>query len=88
MSRAVSRTATAIVGLVAATLTFGAATPATAETVTDSGFWYYDIYDVQAAHDAGLTGKGLVIAVFDSQINLDVPTLRGADIEVQEPACY
>jgi len=54
----------------------------------DDGFWYYDAYHIQDARDAGLTGEGVTIAVLDSQINLDVPTLKGADIDVQDSACW
>jgi subtilisin family serine protease len=50
-----------------------------------TGLWYYDTFHVQAAHDAGWTGKGVTIAVIDDGINLAVPTLAGADI-VTHPA--
>ena len=63
------------------------AASAAADPATD-GFWYFDVFHIQDAHDAGLTGDGVTIAVFDSQINLDVPTLQGADIEVQDSNCY
>lgn len=79
--------AAALVALVAASMTLGVMAPAAADPASD-GFWYFDIYDVQAAHDAGLTGSGVTIVVIDSQINLEVPTLQGADIVVQESACY
>jgi subtilisin family serine protease len=58
-----------------------------ADPATD-GFWYYDAFHVQDAHDAGLTGKGITIVVVDSPINLEVPTLQGADIEVLPSICY
>lgn len=77
----------AIATLVATSVSLGAIAPAVADPASN-GFWYFDAYGVQEAHDAGLTGEGITIAVFDSQINLDVPTLRGADIEVQDAACY
>ena len=54
----------------------------------DDGFWYFDVFNIQDAHDAGLTGDGVTIAVLDSQINLEVPTLEGADIQVQDSACW
>ena len=63
------------------------ATGATATPATD-GFWYFDEYGIQEIHDSGITGKGVTIGVIDGQINLDVPTLRGADIEVQPSTCY
>jgi subtilisin family serine protease len=60
---------------------------ATATPATD-GFWYFDEYGIQEIHDSGITGKGVTIGVIDGQINLDVPTLRGADIELQPSTCY
>ena len=63
------------------------ATSATATPATD-GFWYFDLLNIQAAHDAGFTGEGVTIAVVDSPINLEVPTLQAADIEVQDSVCY
>lgn len=56
---------------------------------TDDGLWYFDMLNVQAAHDAGFTGEGVTIAVLDGQINPDVATLRDADVQVQDgPACH
>ena len=57
------------------------AAPASADPVPD-GLWYYDSFQVKEAHDAGWTGKGVTVAVIDSQINLTVPTLGSADIEL------
>lgn len=78
--------------LLAALLAGGvlAATPAIARAdVTTEGLWYFDALHVQDAHDAGFTGEGVTIAVLDTPINLDLPTLRGADIELgQQPDCY
>ena len=79
-------------GVTATVIALGTAvllTPAsaTADPATD-GFWYFDAFHIQEAHDAGLTGKGVTIGVIDTPIDLDVPTLRGADIEVQESICY
>lgn len=59
----------------------GAPALASADPVPD-GLWYYNSLKVQEAHDAGWTGKGVTIAVIDSQLNLAVPTLAGADIEL------
>ncbi|MGJ0390672.1 S8 family peptidase [Microbacterium sp. CGR1] len=39
-----------------------------------------------AIHDAGITGDGLTIAVFDNKLNLDTATLEDADIEVRPVA--
>ena len=58
-----------------------AAVPAQADDLS-SGSWYYDKGHVQDALDAGYTGKGVTIAVIDTQINTDVPTLRHANVEV------
>jgi subtilisin family serine protease len=63
------------------------ASAAVADPATD-GFWYYDVFHIQDAHDAGWTGAGVTIGVIDGQINLDVPTLQGADIEVQPSVCW
>ena len=61
--------------------------PASATTVEDEGLWYFDRFFVQSAHDEGITGKGVTIAVIDSQVNLEIPTLADADIRVQEAVC-
>lgn len=49
-----------------------------------SGLWWFDRGKVQEAHDAGFDGTGVKIAVIDSQINPDVPGLRGGNIDVRE----
>lgn len=46
--------------------------------------WYMDAMKIQAIHDAGITGEGVTIAVFDGALNPDVATLQGADIEVRQ----
>ncbi|MGJ0390674.1 S8/S53 family peptidase [Microbacterium sp. CGR1] len=46
--------------------------------------WYMDAMKIQAIHDAGITGEGVTIAVFDGALDLDVPTLADADIEVHQ----
>ena len=52
------------------------------------GLWYFDVLNVQAAHDAGYTGEGVTIAVLDSAVNLDIPTLRDARVELgEQPEC-
>jgi subtilisin family serine protease len=74
---------------IATVLVVSAATaiPAAADPATD-GFWYFDLTRVSEAHDAGVTGAGITIAVIDSQVNLEVPTLQGADIQVQPSMCW
>jgi subtilisin family serine protease len=60
----------------------------TAQAATpQAGLWYYDVLHVQAAHDAGWTGKGVTIAVIDGQLNLEVPTLADANIVVEPSLC-
>lgn len=46
--------------------------------------WYVDAMKLQAIHDAGITGEGVTIAVFDGALNPDVATLQGADVEVRQ----
>lgn len=75
------------VGALAVAALVCAPSAAVADPASD-GFWYFDVTNIQAAHDAGLTGEGVTIVVVDTQINLDVPTLRDADIEVLDSICY
>ncbi|MEO7122681.1 MAG: S8/S53 family peptidase [Lacisediminihabitans sp.] len=76
-----------VVGVVALVALVGVPVVAASADTAD-GFWYFDTFHVQAAHDAGFTGEGVTIAMLDTQINLDVPTLKGADIEVQPSQCW
>jgi subtilisin family serine protease len=70
-----------------AALAFGAAAPASA--VAGDGRWYFDDFHIADHHAAGLTGKGITIAVLDGPINTSVPTLKNANVEVREPSfCY
>lgn len=46
--------------------------------------WYMDAMKIAPIHDAGITGEGVTIAVLDSGLYLDAPTLQGADIEVPD----
>lgn len=69
-------------------LTGGAVPAAPAASADgDDGLWYFDWFKVQDAHDAGVTGKGVTIAVIDSPVNIDLPTLADADIRLQDPVC-
>ena len=71
-----------------AILAMSGAAPAAAATPTE-GLWYYDLAHIADAQAAGITGDGVTIAVLDSPINTQVPTLANANIEVQEPSyCY
>lgn len=74
-----------VAGLVVAVMVPSAAVAGTAE----SGLWWFDRANIQAAHDAGFDGSGVKVAVIDSQINPDVVGLRGADVTVREPSyCF
>lgn len=73
--------------IVAASLLLAPAASASADAARE-GFWYFDAFHIQDAHDAGFTGEGMTIVVVDSQINLELPTLQGADIDVLPSVCY
>lgn len=62
--------------------------PAAATAIEDEGLWYFDWFRVQDAHDEGITGEGVTIAMIDSPVNLDIPTLADADIRVEGPQCH
>jgi len=67
------------------------AAPPAAATTTDpsDGQWYVGPYHINEFHAQGIDGTGVTIAVVDAAINLDVPQLQGADIQVKEPSqCY
>ena len=65
------------------------ATPPAWADAASEGLWYFDVLNVQAAHDAGFTGEGVTIAVIDTQINPDVATLQSTDLRVEEgPDCH
>ncbi len=67
-------------------LVVGAGSVAVASSA-DEGFWYFDDFSVQAVHDEGITGAGVTIAMIDTPVFLDIPTLEGADIRVRPSAC-
>jgi hypothetical protein len=72
---------------IAAVAVFASAGGASADT-NPAGLWYFDALHVQAAHDAGFTGKGVTIAFIENQVNLSIPTLQGADVVVEPtPTC-
>ena len=50
----------------------------------DGPLWYLDAMKIQAIHDAGITGDGVTVAVFDAALDPEVSTLEGADIEVRQ----
>jgi hypothetical protein len=83
--RAAARAVSAVVA--GALLSTMALSPASA--ATDDGFWYFDALNIAKAHDAGWTGEGVTIAVMDGPVNLEVPTLSDADIDLREPSgCF
>jgi hypothetical protein len=49
----------------------------------DSGVWWYDAMELEAAH-AETRGEGAVVAVIDDGIDQRVPDLKGADIDRRE----
>ena len=80
----------AVAGLTACALAaIFAASPAAATTDPTDGQWYVGPYQINEFHAQGIDGSGVTVAVVDAAINLDVPQLQGADIEVKEPSlCY
>lgn len=80
-----SRFRRAAVGI-ASLLLLTAVAPASAapQAVYDEGSWYFEALDVGDAHAAGFTGKGSTIAVIDSPLNLELPTLADANIELYD----
>lgn len=80
-------TASGIVAALLGLLTANTANTASGATPSDDVLWYYNLLGYQAIHDSGITGEGVTIAVIDSPVNLDVPTLQGADLRVQESPC-
>ncbi len=59
-------------------------TTSVAAFAADDGQWWYDAYGVADVHAEGWTGKGVKIAVVDTQINPDLPDFQGADLTVAE----
>lgn len=53
------------------------------------GLWYFDGARVAEHHADGWTGDGVTIAILDGPVNMDVPTLANANIDVREPSfCF
>jgi hypothetical protein len=79
----------AVSALAGVSILLAAASPAAAAAAPGDGFWYFDDFHIADHHAAGLTGEGITIAVLDSPVNIDLPTLADANIEVREPSfCY
>jgi subtilisin family serine protease len=76
------------VGAIASVSVLAVDTVASADTSSD-GLWYYSALHIQAAHDAGWTGKGVTIADIEGTVNTALPTLAGANVVVEPaPKCY
>ena len=74
--------------LAATLISFALPTSVANATTGPSGTWYWDALKIQAAHDAGFTGKGVTIAIIDSTFNPSVPTLQDANIVVPPSQCW
>lgn len=75
--------------LVMAFVVAGAVAPGTAvaQDFSSGGpLWYVDATKISAIHDAGTTGEGVTIAVFDGGMYPEISNLQGADIEVRDLA--
>lgn len=58
---------------------------ASAQDFSSAGpLWYLDAMRIPAIHDAGITGDGVTIAVFDGAINPEIANLQGVDLEVRQ----
>lgn len=74
--------------LAAALLLPGAAAPAAATTVSAEAnldFWW-NKYGVDEAHAAGITGKGVKMAVLEQHINPDLPVFAGRNLHISDKA--
>jgi hypothetical protein len=81
----IRRWAAAVVALVF--LAGGALIPsaASAQDFSAAGpLWYIDAMRIPAIHDAGITGDGVTVAVFDGALNPEIANLQGADVEVRQ----
>jgi len=71
----------------------GPAAPAVAassgqETGQQNLDYWWGQYGIDQAHTAGLTGKGVKVAVLEKQINPDLPVFQGANLRVSaSPVC-
>lgn len=94
MNRSVTerRLARALTGLVAtgpavAGLGGAAAADPMNPPTPEDGLWYFDALGLPDIHASGITGEGVTIAILDGPINLEVPTLQGANIVVKDSFC-
>ncbi|MCM3501264.1 S8 family serine peptidase [Microbacterium sp. P26] len=70
--------------LIAGALASGGSTQAANAAAGGEYDWWYDAYQVQAAHDAGITGAGVKVAVIDGQIDPSLPVFEGRNLTVSE----
>ena len=71
------------IAVIIAAIMVTASSGAVIYAVTNPGLWYVDAFHIPDAKKAGYTGKGVTIAVMDSPINPDIPTLKGANITIR-----
>lgn len=88
--RRVPALAVVLAGLLAGLLLHSTATarPATAAagTAVDTAPWYFEPMGIPAAHEQA-TGKGVTIALIDTQVDVSVPDLQGADVQPAGSYC-
>ena len=53
----------------------------TAQPDDFGGRWYLERWDVEQIHAQGIDGAGVTVAIIDTPVNVDVPTLADSDIE-------
>lgn len=73
-----------VAALVVTGATLATSVPTAARAADTDWDWWLDTYGVLAAHDAGLTGAGVRIAVIDEAINPDLPTFQGRTLSVSD----
>lgn len=86
--RSMSRLRDSALRFLAGVMVAGAAVatgvPTAAQAADSEWDWWLDTYGVQAAHDAGLTGAGVKIAVIDESINPNLPVFQGRSLTVSD----
>lgn len=72
------------VAMMVGVLAVAGVVPSAHAAAGDDYDWWYDTYQVQAAHDAGITGAGVKVAVIDGQIDPDLPIFEGRNLTVSD----